>query len=153
MNILGIDPGNVQSAYVLWNAKDETLEGYGILENEIMLSRLASDLHICSDVIVCEMVASYGMAVGKTVFETCVWIGRFTDPEDKLVYRKDIKLHFCNSMRAKDTNIRQALIDRFGPPGTKKAPGKLYGVKKDIWSALAVAVYYADTHANGKASE
>ena len=54
----------------------------------------------------------------------------------------------CKNNRAKDKNIRQALIDRFGPGkaaiGTKKAPGPLYGLKSHLWSALAVAVVAAD---------
>ncbi len=41
-------------------------------------------------------------------------------------------------------NIRQALIDRFGPPGKKKAPGATYGLSGDMWSALAVAVTFTD---------
>jgi hypothetical protein len=53
-------------------------------------------------------------------------------------------MHLCNSMRAKDANVRQALIDRFGPVGTKKQPGKLYGVATHYWAALGVAVYSAD---------
>jgi len=59
-----------------------------------------------------------------------------------------VKLHLCGSARAKDTNIRQALIDRYGGSaaiGKKAAPGPLYGVSKDVWSALAVAVTAADT--------
>jgi len=63
--------------------------------------------------------------------------------------RKTVAAHLCNTSRANDSNIRQALIDRFGPGrekaiGTKKNPGPLYGIKKDLWSALAVAVTYAD---------
>ena len=145
MIILGIDPANVQSAFVIWDTATETILDKGIVENEQFLERLVVDFSTYCEVIVCEMIASYGMPVGKTVFDTCLWIGRFTSPTDTLVYRKDIKMHFCGSMRAKDGNVRQALIDRFGEPGTKKAPGKLHGVSKDIWSALAVAVYYADT--------
>jgi hypothetical protein len=57
------------------------------------------------------------------------------------VFRKDVKLHLCNSPRAKDANVRQALLDRLGPQGTKKAPGPTYGVKSHEWAALAVAVY------------
>lgn len=71
------------------------------------------------------MIASYGMPVGKEIFDTCVWIGRFIEANDKdykFVYRKDEKINLCNSMKAKDSNIRQALIDRFGEVGTKKNP-------------------------------
>jgi len=95
------------------------------------------------------MVASYGMPVGKEVFETCVWIGRFMqvwhDPDAvRLIYRRDVKLHLCGSARAKDGNIRQALIDKLGPQGTKKAPGPTYGVKSHAWAALALAVTAAE---------
>lgn len=80
------------------------------------------------DLLAIEMVASYGMPVGKEVFDTCVWIGRFVQENDKIgknyyyIYRKDEKMNICNSMKAKDSNIRQALIDRFGEVGTKKRP-------------------------------
>ena len=90
------------------------------------------------------------MAVGKEVFETCVWIGRFKEIallkniQVEYIYRKEEKINLCNSMKAKDTNIRQALIDRFGIVGTKKNPGWFYGFKKDIWSAYAVGVTYLD---------
>ena len=97
------------------------------------------------------MVASYGMPVGATVFETCVWIGRFVQAvterskvEPIFVYRKDEKMALCHSMKAKDGNIRQALIDRFGVVGTKKNPGWFYGVSKDVWSAIAVGVTFYD---------
>ena len=98
-----------------------------------------------ADELAIEMVASYGMAVGKEVFETVRWIGRFQqcwrDPDAvRLIYRRDVKLHLCGSPRAKDANIRQALIDQLGPVGVKREPGPLYGVKSHAWSALAVAV-------------
>jgi hypothetical protein len=47
-------------------------------------------------------------------------------------------------MRAKDPNVRQALLDKIGPVGTKKNPGPLYGVSGHGWSALAVAVYASE---------
>lgn len=146
--MIGLDPGTVQSAYVVWNG--ERILEKGILPNSDMLlkcqefNRISSSYHLAY-----EFMQSYGMAVGKEVFETVFWIGRFVQSCISLkpirVYRKDIKLYFCNSMKAKDTNIRAALIDRFGPPGVKKEPGLLYGVKKDEWSALAIAVYAWDT--------
>src|SRR3990167_6090451 len=60
--------------------------------------------------------------------------------------------HLCHDSRAKDGNIRAALIDRFGPGkdraiGRKATPGPLFGVSSDVWSALAIAVTFTDTHA------
>ena len=102
---------------------------------------------------VIEMVASYGMPVGREVFETVRWIGRFHEAFGgaEYVYRKDVKIHLCQSMRAKDANVRQAILDLFPPAGggkvpqvgTKLQPGPLYGVRKDIWSALAVALTFS----------
>jgi len=143
--IIAIDPGNEQSAMV-W-LKDGEIARHEILDNEGLVQSLLYIGDTKETDVVIEMVASYGMPVGKTIFSTCVWIGRFIQAcplTVNLVYRKDIKLHLCNSMRAKDSHVRQALIDRFGEPGTKKNPGLTYGVHKDEWSALAVAVYWRD---------
>jgi len=60
--------------------------------------------------------------------------------------RRAVKLALCGDSRAKDANIRQALIDRFGGSaaiGRKTAPGPLYGISRDVWSALAIAVTFA----------
>ena len=102
------------------------------------------------------MVASYGMPVGAEVFETVFWIGRFYERHENeggrvaRVFRKDVKMHLCGQTKAKDSNIRQALIDRYGPGkekaiGLKKTPGPLYGIKGDEWQALALACYWLDT--------
>lgn len=147
--ILAIDPGNEQSAYVLLdeNLKPKHFAKMGNAELRELLFTLN-----CEDIqVVIEMVASYGMAVGKEVFETVFWIGRFWETafaqyelEPERVFRKDVKLNLCGATKAKDANIRQALIDRFGPVGTKKNPGWFYGVSKDVWAAIAVGVTYAD---------
>lgn len=154
MRILAIDPGATKSAYVIY--KYDAIEGSGIVENNDLLHILQHDYRPGDfwDMAI-EMIACYGMPVGREVFETCRWIGRFEQAwEDSatLVYRKEIKMHLCNTTKAKDGNVRQALIDRFPATGggkipqigTKKHPGPLYGIKKDMWSALAVAVYYED---------
>jgi hypothetical protein len=97
--------------------------------------------------LVIEMISSYGMPVGKEVFDTCVWIGRFMQASTcpvELIYRNDVKLHFCNSPKAKESNINQALKDRFGDKGTVKNKGYFYGFKADVWQAMALAVTYLD---------
>lgn len=151
MRLLAIDPGNEKSAFVILEG-DKIIEK-GILPNDEMIGLLHRAVwpnQYASDHLAIEMIASYGMAVGVTVFETCLWIGRFmqafgADNTTK-VYRKDVKMHLCGSTRAKDGNIRQALLDRYNNDvGNKKAPGRLYGVSKDVWAALAVGLTYLDT--------
>ena len=148
MKILCIDPGCTESAYVLMDKDYKPLE-FGKVENIKMLC-LVEEFLICGnaeDEFVIEMVASYGMAVGKEVFETVFWIGRFWQAYDGLrtkVYRKDVKMNLCGQTKAKDTNIRQALIDRFGVVGVKKNPGWFYGFKADIWQAYATGITYLD---------
>ena len=164
MRIFAIDPGNVESAYVVIDSK--TLEPIEVKKtrNEEVRKRLYAFInkHHLSSKFAIEMVASYGMAVGKTVFDTCVWIGRFAEIIETfeckvdLIYRKNVKLNLCQNMRAKDSNITQALIDRFAHgvgnkgKGTKANPGWFYGFKKDIWQAYAVAVTFADMKKRGE---
>ena len=143
MKILAIDPGNVESAYVIMGEDYKPLE-FGKVDNNKLLEYMEIPIY---DKVVIEMVASYGMAVGATVFETCVWIGKYLQasgvPTER-IFRKDVKMNLCGQTRAKDSNIRQALIDRFGVVGTKKKPGWFYGFKSDIWAAYAVGVTYYD---------
>jgi len=140
--IFGIDPGPIESAYCIWDG--ERIRGMGIKTNRDLV------LPSSNMVVACEHIQCMGMPVGASVFETAYWIGDFRCSAKMKgtlflpVYRSEVKLHFCNNMRAKDPNIRQALIDRLGAPGTKKNPGLTYGVKGDIWSALAIAVMTYD---------
>ncbi len=143
--ILAIDPGNIESAYCLIDCETYKPIEFGKISNVQMLMKI---IELKYDKIVIEMIASYGMAVGASVFDTCVWIGRFiqarTCCDFEYIYRKEEKMNLCYSMKAKDSNIRQALIDRFGDVGTKSNQGFFYGFKKDIWSAFAVGCTYLD---------
>ena len=144
MTVLGIDPGPEQTAFVWFDGSRPGLNG--IVGNQEMLALLAQAKTRGQNVY-CEDIASYGMAVGASVFSTCIWIGRYWERACVAqalfhrVYRRDVKLHLCHSPRAKDGNVRVALIDRIGPQGTKKQPGPTYGVRSHEWAALAVAVY------------
>lgn len=155
--LLAIDPGNTASGWVLIDVDTRRPLRFGKVDNHRLL--VALDAEVCSgDRAVIEMVASYGMAVGAEVFETCVWIGRFlqtitarSGEVPELVKRLPIKVHHCHSAKANDSNIRQALVDRFAPgqpnhgKGTKTAPGWFHGFAADVWAAYALAVYAADT--------
>lgn len=143
-SVFAIDPGPEVSSWVIW---DGEVVHSGTISNEMVLT-FASITDV--DRVVLEMVASYGMAVGKEVFETVFWIGRFFERYAELnperMFRREVKSHLCGSQKAKDSNIRQALIDRFGPPGTKKCPGVTYGLKGGEWQAFALAVTWMDRH-------
>lgn len=145
--IFAIDPGTTESAFAIFIPEAGQIGRRGKLPNADLLAQLPS-LAFGSTVAI-EMIASYGMAVGREVFETCLWVGRFIERVQpaavRLVYRAEVKSHLCHSQKAKDGNIRQALIDKLGPPGTKKAPGGTYGISGDIWAALGVAVTAAET--------
>jgi hypothetical protein len=147
MKILAIDPGNTQSGAAIIEMPEFRLVWFAKLPNE-ELYKVVSRYDF--DEVVIEMIACYGMPVGKDVFETVLWIGRYIEQlkEHKIsfVYRKEEKMHLCNSMKAKDSNIRQALINRYAKhdfkngKGTKKEPDTFYGVSKDVWAAIAVGV-------------
>jgi len=145
--ILAIDPGPVESAYIVWDGARPG--AFGKILNAALLAKLPEFARSCERCVV-EMISSFGMPVGAEVFETCVFIGRFMEAfgveRCDRITRIAIKNALCHSSRAKDGNVRQALIDRLGPPGTKRAPGVTYGMSGDVWSALAVAVTWSDQH-------
>ena len=149
--VLAIDPGPEESALVSLDGARVCAFMHG---NEDMVKFLR--MLPPEDTLVIERVEGFGMPVGREVFETVWWSGRFAQVwrdvsgvEAERLGRRDVKLHLCGTCRAKDGNVRQALIDRFGPGkeaaiGKKKTPGPLYGVSGDAWAALAVAVTWAD---------
>lgn len=155
--ILAIDPGNIESAFCFVERDTYKPVYFEKIENNEARSRIwdyCSRHNVRFAAI--EMVASYGMAVGKTVFDTCVWIGRFAEMLENsgisvsYIYRKDEKMAICGQMTAKDSNIRTALIDRFAKfdlkngKGNKKNPDWFFGFKADIWASYAVATTYLD---------
>lgn len=165
MTLLAIDPGPVESAWVEYDAQTRLPVAWAKKPNEAVLAFIAHPANqLTIDELAIEMVASYGMPVGADVFETCVWAGRFIErwhshhyATPQRVFRREVKLHLCGSARAKDANIRQALIDRYGPGkeaavGRKQTPGPLYGLTGDCWAALAVAVTVADTRSAARAA-
>ena len=159
MRILAIDPGNIESAFVIYD-NGEIIDK-GKVKNQEMLYEIDDLTGLNVKHLAIEMIASYGMPVGETVFETCLWTGRFIERWDGYytkIKRIQVKSHLCHSGKAKDANIRQAIIDRYPAIGggkipqigTKSKPGALYGVSKDIWAALAVAITFDELYARDK---
>lgn len=155
MTILAIDPGTYKSGIVVYDPVSNTIEHQGIHDNSALarMLRYEKGAGYEFDEFAIEMIARQGMPVGQETFDTCVWIGRFIEAygkEPALIKRRDVKMCLCGSMRAKDANIRQAILDRFPCTGggktpqigTKKDPGPLYGMASHMWAALAVAITF-----------
>ena len=156
--IFAIDPGNVKSAYVLYDPENHKLIEFGKIENEVLMGKLA-DLRDQTEQLAIEGIQSYGMRVGQTTFDTCIWIGRYLQQWEriggttKIIYRREVKKCITPKVKSNDSVIRKALIKMFpaigldskGSPssiGVKKSPGPLYGVTADCWSALAISLTF-----------
>lgn len=153
MLILGIDPGTTHSAGVLIDAGSGGIEVSTCfdLPNEKAIWNMQ-----WGDALAIEMIQSFGKGsmIGADTIWTIYWIGRFaefraasnlaTKFNHSLYLRSTIRANICGTAKAKDGVVRQAIIDRLGPPGTKKNPGPTYGVTGHCWQALAVAICHAD---------
>ena len=152
-SIIGIDPGPRESGLAVLKFEpircgySDTLNTADLLE---YLRLWAGDLPVAYEWITC-----YGKPVGADVFETCYICGLIDaalPAPARRIERREAKRLLCNSVTARDTHIRQALLDRFAPSGggkipqigTKAARGPLHGVTGHAWSALAIAVTYHD---------
>lgn len=146
--LYAIDPGETRSALVI--VRGDVISGE-MWENGPLVGWLTqpANRRACAHLVI-EQIQSYGMPVGREVFETVFWSGRFAQAWEShgcqcawsMLPRRDVKLTLCGSSRAKDPNVRQVLIDRFGGPLCARKGGRLAGIKGDLWAALALAVTY-----------
>ena len=143
------------SAFVIWDGSMAISKGK--IENKDLLMRIINSPLTLLDPMVIEDINPY--SIGHSTKQTILWSGRFYQAfEDNVFFikRPDIREHFCDNRGTsiKDKHIRQALIDRFGKPGTVKNPNLIYGetgkredkIAADVWQALALAVYWEDLH-------
>lgn len=141
--VTAIDPGTEQSAILIYEGRVRYAQ---ILHNATLLD-MARGNQGFTDLVAIEDIESFGMPVGRETFATVRFIGRLQEALERngrltrLIGRRHIKLHLCGTARAKDGNIRQALIDKYGPKGTKKEPGPTFLISSHLWSALAIADY------------
>lgn len=161
--ILCIDPGPDQSALLGYSTQMRRILYAEILSNKDVMELIDEGGRECCTVtggtgwmyrhLIIESIVCFGLPVGAEVFHTAYAIGDFRTNWGgpyTLMPRTTVKAYLCNSSRAKDSNVRQVLIDRFGPGkekaiGKKSCPGPLYGLKSHLWSALALAVTWSET--------
>lgn len=145
MTILAIDPGTSVSGWCLLNG--DSVTDSGVCDNDKLLHGLPC---MPADVLAVEIFEARGMPIGNDSIETIIFTGRLMQAwpgEFRRVRRSEVKRHLCGTLKAKDANVRQALIDLFGGEqaiGRKASPGPLYGVKSHAWAALGVAVTARD---------
>lgn len=159
--VIAIDPGTTQSAFIV--IEGDTIHEHGIIPNYELAEWLSGGdtgedgaRWYSPTNLVIEMVASYGKAVGEEVFETCVWIGKFIrsygfEEYTTRIKRNEVKMHLCHATaKVTDAVIRQRIIDLYGGKkeaiGNKKNPGPLYGIKADVWQALALAITWREKY-------
>jgi len=162
MIILAIDPGFGKSAWLLFNSNKMQIEFAAIFSNAQIIESLSRTKPKTGfDILAIEIINntfSRTRYIGPEIMMTQFWAGRFyqavnnNNIETFYYHRKQIVTTICGNPTANDSDIRQALIGRFPATGagkrpqigTKKKPGPLYGIHKDLWSALAVAVTHME---------
>jgi len=159
--VLAIDPGTERSAVVMYRPAEQRFQWAEWMLNPDVLTmmrrygREAGGLHVAI-----EDIQSFGLEVGRSTFETCVWIGRFAEAFEgaapgrnqpaTMVSRRDVKIVLCGRMTYKDprtgnqkkvgdSEVRRAVLGRFPATGggstpqvgTKKQPGPCYCLRGD----------------------
>lgn len=139
MKILAVDPAPEESAWVMWDT--ETHDFYGarmgldLVGDIVLWPFLGPRVDICA----IEFPQSYGVNAGLSLFLTAFEAGRVAR---SLEISTEIRLYGRPAVKGQiggknDSEIRKSLMMRHGEA---KKGQKLYGVKKDIWAALALAV-------------
>ena len=162
--IVAIDPGSTVSGVVVYDSVvSEPVVYAGVMRNDVLQAWLRYDRLPLGLVpmppplvgpheLAVEFPVAQGMPASNELFATVEWIGVFRAAWGSRpfhhVARPDVKLHLCGQARAKDANVRAAILDRFGGKdaavGRKATPGPLYEVASHAWAALAVALTHAD---------
>jgi hypothetical protein len=161
--VLACDPGSRQSAILAYDGSSRRgpirngVKAPEVVENGLLLGCLRLyDREVVAFPLLVESVEHYGQRVGQDIFDTVRFAGRLQEVWESrggtvhLVPRRTVKMHLCGTMKANDSDIRQALFHRFGDGtrasavGVKAAPGPLYGVSSHLLAALAVAVTWHD---------
>lgn len=148
--IYAVDPGTFKSAFVFFDPVAQRIVDMGIEDNNLLVRQLSVGTRRMT-VFAIEMIASFGFSVGKEIFETVWWTGRFHQAvtgQDVPVFpvtRKQVVVHHTGKATTGDSAVRASMIARFGKENLK-------GCVYDIWSALAIASCVSD-HLYGKVAD
>lgn len=144
MKIIGIDPGTKESGIVIVEKEMPTfaakINNPGIIQH--LYSMPFYELAI-------EGMQHYGMPLGKDVFTTLLWAGRFWEAaasrsQSVFFYTKpEWTRTICGPYGKKDSDVRRALLARFGDD-KKGEPLHILKGNSDKRSAFGVAIHHSD---------
>lgn len=164
-NFIGIDPGPTHSGFVKYEG--DFIQAFKA-DNATIRRRLASEgLADEPAILVVEFTKPYTLTmkggrsympleVVQAAFESGRMVESFRSFDGEplphvLITRQEVKKALLGKTTGGDSEIRQAVIDRFGGKetaiGKKKTPGPLYGVTKDCWAAIAIVEAYRELDA------
>jgi hypothetical protein len=127
--LLSLDPGNERTGWALWSVEDgDRPSAAGDHPNAEIRQMLVMARDFCMlEQIVCEFPVPRGEQAKWQVFATCLEAGRFLQIISDnarhverceipfyLADRSDVKVHLCRKANAKDKDVREALLNRFG---------------------------------------
>ena len=139
MLILSVDPGTTRSGFVVIDSETRDVLDAGVVSNDVMLMKCRGASIAGIEMLVYEQIAAQGLAVGFETFETCFWSGAFAQAFHEShsvaaspvgssivrpVKRHQVKTYLCGTQKAKDANIRRALLDLYGGDAAGKASVK-----------------------------
>lgn len=151
--IFAIDPGNISSAWVVLTRR-RIIGAFAKETNSELMMRIQNGDFADCDRMVIESPRPRGQSASWQLFQTCIWVGRFQQLWWPKVWteadRRTIKSHLCETTKATDSQVRAALVAKWGGQdlaiGSKKLGriGPLHGISKDVWQALAVGVAFIE---------
>ena len=165
MLVIGCDPGERESAMVLYDSDLRTIPAF-VQAHNAEIAKVLGNLQQYTErpvaACVLEMPANYGPARGGApLYMTAYWAGVFArafdscpgQPSVVRVTRPEIVLHWCGARSGfTKAQVAAALAERLWgltprkAKGTKREAGPAYGFKGlHLWDALALAAWYAET--------
>lgn len=167
--VIAIDPGDQESAAVWLDVAtfkpNEFFEGHNVKLRERLQGGSSA---YPRSILVLEYTPPYTMQmasrggkpgrpfVPRQVVDTAIELGRFVEcwagqgERFELFSRTDVKKQLLGRATGNDTEVRAAVVDRYGgdmkaAKGTKAAPGPLYGFSgTHLYAAAALGIAYLE---------
>ncbi len=116
--IYGIDPGTERSGYVLIARRDYELVDAQVIDNPTLRMYMRNPPKLPHEAELCvEFMVPRGMPTSAEEMRTMFELGRIVEAwgaEYRPITRQEVKMAICGTPRAKDANIRAAIIDIYG---------------------------------------